>query len=58
MMSDVLGSRDRPLGIDWLAGPGPIMPSDIEHLVREIILLKEEVRKIRRALEQHGIKVD
>jgi hypothetical protein len=32
------------------------MPSDIEHLVREIILLKEEVRKIRRALEQHGIK--
>ncbi len=54
----MLGSRDRPLGIDRLAGPGPIMPSDIEHLVREIILLKEEVRKIRRALEQHGIKVD
>jgi hypothetical protein len=34
------------------------MPSDVEHLVREVLLLKEEVRKIRKALEEHGIKVD
>ncbi len=39
-------------------GPGPIMPSDIELLVREVRLLKAEVEKIKRALEKHGIKVD
>lgn len=54
----MLGNRDRPLGFDRLMGPGPIMPSDVEHLVREVLLLKEEVRKIRKALEEHGIKVD
>ncbi len=39
-------------------GPGPIMPSDIELLVREVRLLKAEVEKIKKALEKHGIKVD
>jgi len=41
-----------------VSGPGTIMPSDIERLVREVVQLREEVRKIRRALEEHGIKVE
>lgn len=41
-----------------LRGPSPIMPSDIERLIREVVMLREEVRKIKRALEEHGIKVE
>lgn len=50
--------RRDDLGVRGLQGPGIIMPSDIERLVREVMLLKEEVRKIRKALEEHGIKVE
>ena len=41
-----------------IGGPSPIMPSDIEHIVREIQLLKLEIVKIKKALEERGIKVD
>jgi len=54
---DMMLRRD-DLGIRGLQGPSTIMPSDIERLVREVIMLKEEVKKIRKALEDHGIKVD
>ncbi len=50
--------RRDDLGVRGLQGPSVIMPSDIERLVREVMLLKEEVRKIRKALEEHGIKVE
>ncbi|MCS7145547.1 MAG: hypothetical protein RMJ28_03485 [Nitrososphaerota archaeon] len=50
--------RRDEMGFRELQGPSPIMPSDIERLVREVIMLKEEVRKIRKALESHGIKVE
>ncbi len=38
--------------------PSPIMPSDIELLVKEIQYLKAEIAKIKEALRKHGIKVD
>lgn len=38
--------------------PSPIMPSDIELLVKEIQYLKAEIAKIKEALKKHGIKVD
>ena len=38
--------------------PSPIMPSDIEMLVKELQYLKAEVLKIKEALKKHGIKVD
>lgn len=41
-----------------LAGPSPLLPSDIDLLVREVNVLKAEVAKIKRALERHGIKVE
>ncbi|GBC70676.1 hypothetical protein HRbin02_00444 [Candidatus Calditenuaceae archaeon HR02] len=50
--------RRDDLGPRGFQSPGIIMPSDIERLVREVMLLKEEVRKIRKALEEHGIKVE
>jgi len=41
-----------------LRGPAPVMPSDIEMILRELIELKREVKMIRRALEKHGIKIE
>ncbi|MEM0445283.1 MAG: hypothetical protein QXO86_00665 [Nitrososphaerota archaeon] len=46
------------LGSDRLRSPGTILPSDIEPLIREVLMLKEEIRKIKKALEEHGIKVE
>jgi len=50
--------RREDLYWERLRGPSPIMPSDIEHLVRELQLLKVEVQKIKKALEERGIKID
>lgn len=41
-----------------LKGPSPVLPSDIELLVREVVALKEEVKRIKRALAEAGIKID
>ncbi|MCS7143332.1 MAG: hypothetical protein NZ920_06080 [Aigarchaeota archaeon] len=41
-----------------LRGPSPMLPSDIEFLVREVQSIKSELIKIRKALELHGIKVE
>ena len=49
------GDFEKRLG---LGRPGPIMPSDIELLVREVRMLKAEVEKIKNALKKHGIEVD
>lgn len=38
--------------------PSPIMPSDIELLVREVQALKAEIAKIKEALKRHGIEVE
>ena len=50
--------RREDLYWERLRGPSPIMPSDIEYLVRELQLLKAEVQKIKKALEEWGIKID
>lgn len=41
-----------------LRGPSPVMPSDIDMILRELIELKREVKMIRRALERHGIRIE
>jgi hypothetical protein len=38
--------------------PSTVFPSDIEMLVREIRVLKEEIAKIKEALRRHGIEID
>jgi hypothetical protein len=48
---------DDPL-IKRLRGPSPVMPSDIEIVLRELAELKREVKLIRKALERHGIKIE
>jgi hypothetical protein len=53
----VVNSYDDPL-IRRLKGPSPVMPSDIEIVLRELAELKREVKLIRKALERHGIKLD
>lgn len=49
-----------PEDLAWrrLGRPSPIMPSDIELLVKELQHLKAEVAKIKEALRKHGIPVD
>lgn len=37
---------------------GYALPSDLAMIVGEIIKLRSEIEKIKRALEKHGIKVD
>lgn len=41
-----------------LRGHGYVLPSDLEMIVRELMHLKGEIEKIKRALEKHGIKVE
>lgn len=41
-----------------MRGPSPVLPSDIEMLVREVIALREEVKRIKRVLREHGIRID
>jgi len=41
-----------------LRGPGYILPSDLEMIVRELMNLRMEIEKIKRALREHGINVD
>jgi hypothetical protein len=53
----VVNPRDDPL-IRRLRGPSPVMPSDIEIVLKELAELKREVKLIRKALERHGIKLD
>ncbi|MEM1584458.1 MAG: hypothetical protein QXF28_05285 [Nitrososphaerota archaeon] len=38
--------------------PSSIFPSDIEMIIKEIKMLKEEIAKIKEALRKHGIEVD
>lgn len=38
--------------------PSGIFPSDIEMIIREIRMLKEEVAKIKEALRKHGIEIE
>ncbi|MEM1976964.1 MAG: hypothetical protein QXX29_03600 [Nitrososphaerota archaeon] len=37
---------------------GYALPSDLAMIVEELIRLRSEVEKIKRALDKHGIKVD
>ena len=53
----VVNPYDDPL-IRRLRGPSPVMPSDIEIVLRELAELKREVKLIRKALEKHGIKIE
>jgi hypothetical protein len=53
----VVNPYDDPL-IRRLRGPSPVMPSDIEIVLKELAELKREVKLIRKALERHGIKLD
>jgi hypothetical protein len=53
----VVNPYDDPL-IKRLRGPSPVMPSDIEIVLRELAELKREVKLIRKALERHGIKIE
>gem|GEM_PF-794319 len=53
----VVNPYEDPL-IRRLRGPSPVMPSDIEILLKEVAELKREVRLIRKALERHGIKIE
>jgi hypothetical protein len=53
----VINPYDDPL-IRRLRGPSPVMPSDIEIVLRELAELKREVKLIRKALERHGIKIE
>jgi hypothetical protein len=53
----VINPYDDPL-IRRLRGPSPVMPSDIEIVLRELAELKREVKLIRKALEKHGIKIE
>jgi hypothetical protein len=53
----VVNPYDDPL-IRRLRGPSPVMPSDIEIVLRELTELKREVKLIRKALEKHGIKIE
>ena len=55
--SHVVNPYDDPL-IRRLRGPSPVMPSDIEIVLRELAELKREVKLIRKALERHGIKIE
>lgn len=41
-----------------LRGPSPVMPSDIDVILKELMQLKREVKMIRRALEKHGIRIE
>lgn len=41
-----------------LKGPGYALPSDLEMIVRELMNLKMEIEKIKKALRKHGIEVD
>lgn len=38
--------------------PRPVLPSDMELLIKEVQTLKAEVMKIKAALKKHGIDVD
>jgi hypothetical protein len=53
----VINPYDDPL-TRRLRGPSPVMPSDIEIVLRELAELKREVKLIRKALERHGIKIE
>jgi hypothetical protein len=53
----VVNPYDDPL-IRRLRGPSPVMPSDIEIVLKELAELKREVKLIRKALERHGIKIE
>ncbi len=37
---------------------GYALPSDLDMIVRELLRLRAEIDKIKKALEKHGIKVD
>ena len=37
---------------------GYTLPSDLEMIVGELIRLRSEIEKIKRALKKHGIEVD
>ncbi|MCD6592189.1 MAG: hypothetical protein J7K78_04150 [Thaumarchaeota archaeon] len=37
---------------------GYTLPSDLEMIVRELIYLRAEIEKIKKALKKHGIEVD
>lgn len=37
---------------------GYALPSDLDMITRELIRLRAEIEKIKKALEKHGIKVD
>ena len=41
-----------------VGGIRPILPSDLELIVRELQYLKMEIDKIKAALKKHGIEVD
>jgi len=41
-----------------LRGPGYVLPSDLEMIVRELVSLRMEIEKIKKALKKHGINVD
>jgi len=39
-------------------GLGYVLPSDLEMIVRELMNLRMEIEKIKKALRKHGIEVD
>ena len=41
-----------------LRGHGYVLPSDLEMIVKELMYLKGEIDKIKKALKKHGITVD
>jgi len=48
-------ARDR---LKELRKLGYALPSDLEMIVGELIRLRSEVEKIKKALKKHGIEVD
>ncbi|MCD6313261.1 MAG: hypothetical protein J7L79_05595 [Thaumarchaeota archaeon] len=50
--------EDLPDRLKDLRRIGYTLPSDLEMIARELIRLRAEIEKIKKALEKHGIKVD
>jgi len=39
-------------------GPGYVLPSDLQLILKEVMELKAEIEKIKKALRKHGIEID
>jgi len=53
---DFVGGKKKPS--DLSPKPGGITPTTLQHVMREVRLLKAEVNKIKHVLRANGIAID